>query len=159
MYVDVNECELNPKCDQKCINEYGRYSCACLEGFELQPDLHRCKRKAIIFTITNLSTLAYMHISNRRSVLKSGSNYNYLALFGRGVCTSVVEKNISKICYSNWRMQHTDVWPSGILWCVRGEGAVLLSPWLYQWQEWWHSVLRWECSCCPQSPSVGYYEP
>lgn len=40
---DVNECAAGThKCDQRCANTRGSYSCACSFGFELNSDGHTC---------------------------------------------------------------------------------------------------------------------
>ena len=42
LVVDINECNDENKCDQKCENEDGSYSCSCEPGFMLLPDNTSC---------------------------------------------------------------------------------------------------------------------
>ena len=41
--LDHNECNTTSHgCQQKCVNEFGGYSCACLKGFKLNNDRKTC---------------------------------------------------------------------------------------------------------------------
>ena len=44
-FVDVDECATNNGgCAQKCINTQGSYKCACMNGYGLMPDKHKCMK-------------------------------------------------------------------------------------------------------------------
>lgn len=60
--VDINECEVIGTCSHKCFNEKGSFKCTCEEGYQLENKTY-CKSLN--------RTLAYMVISNRRSILVS----------------------------------------------------------------------------------------
>ena len=41
--LDNNECNsASHGCEQKCVNEHGSYSCACLKGYQLNTDNKTC---------------------------------------------------------------------------------------------------------------------
>ena len=41
--LDHNECNTTShQCQQKCVNEYGGYSCDCLKGFQINNDRRTC---------------------------------------------------------------------------------------------------------------------
>ena len=41
--LDHNECNTTSHgCQQKCVNDFGGYSCACLKGFKLNKDKKTC---------------------------------------------------------------------------------------------------------------------
>lgn len=41
--VDINECETDYPCSQRCRNTLGSYTCSCADGYVLKPDKHSCK--------------------------------------------------------------------------------------------------------------------
>ncbi|KAM7538217.1 hypothetical protein Aperf_G00000076045 [Anoplocephala perfoliata] len=47
--IDVNECEseigIHSRCEQRCINTYGSYECACRAGYALQKDGYSCRKE------------------------------------------------------------------------------------------------------------------
>ena len=44
--LDRDECNTESHgCQQKCVNKYGSYSCACLNGFKLNSDKKNCSGK------------------------------------------------------------------------------------------------------------------
>ena len=44
--LDRDECKTESHgCQQKCVNEYGSYSCACLNGYKLNSDKKNCSGK------------------------------------------------------------------------------------------------------------------
>ena len=44
--LDRDECNTESHgCQQKCVNEYGSYSCACLNGYKLNSDNKTCSGK------------------------------------------------------------------------------------------------------------------
>ena len=45
---DRNECnDESHGCQQKCVNEYGSYSCVCLNGYKLSDDKKTCSGKIL----------------------------------------------------------------------------------------------------------------
>ena len=43
IFLDLNECNTaSHGCQQKCINDHGSFSCACLNGYRLNNDNRTC---------------------------------------------------------------------------------------------------------------------
>lgn len=59
--VDINECDEPGSCSHRCFNEKDTFKCQCEPGYQLEANNHHCKALN--------RTLAYMVISNRRSIL------------------------------------------------------------------------------------------
>ena len=48
--TDINECQSNNGgCDQKCLNSYGSYKCACDKGYIYNKQTNRCNGKYTLF--------------------------------------------------------------------------------------------------------------
>ena len=65
LVVDINECNGENKCDQKCKNEDGSYSCLCEPGFTLLSDNTSCKgtnNKTIIAFMLSIITQIMMSV-------------------------------------------------------------------------------------------------
>ena len=43
MYIDINECYGDHKCEYKCHNSQGSYTCLCPSGYQLKHDGRTCK--------------------------------------------------------------------------------------------------------------------
>jgi len=41
--TDVDECSTANRCQQRCVNTVGSFTCACHDGFQLQDDGHSCR--------------------------------------------------------------------------------------------------------------------
>lgn len=63
--VDIDECVENVPCSQICVNTKGSYKCQCQPGYTLENHTF-CK--------ANDANLAYLIISNRKSILISNLN-------------------------------------------------------------------------------------
>lgn len=72
--IDINEClfETDPVCSQTCINTIGSFTCGCMTGYILRPDLRTCK------ALGAPPTLLFANRVDIRQVSLSNSRYNFI---------------------------------------------------------------------------------
>lgn len=103
--VDINEClfETDPVCSQTCNNTIGSFTCGCMTGYILRPDLRSCKADGAPPTLlfANRVDIRQVSLSNSKyiSVLKGLHNaialdyhYKYETLFWSDVSKDVIRK-------------------------------------------------------------------
>ena len=53
--LDNNECNNAVHgCQQKCVNDHGNFSCACLSGYQLNSDQKTCSGKTKFTSLLNV---------------------------------------------------------------------------------------------------------
>lgn len=136
--TDIDECQFTkyPVCSQTCTNTYGSFTCGCLAGYVLRPDLRTCKAMggAVNLIMANRGDIRQVSLNNNKyiSLIKGLPNaisvdYHYKKnlLFWSDVSTDVIKKS-----FVNGTMIR-DV----IKWGLESPGGIAV--------DWVHDLLFW----------------
>ncbi|XP_015608522.1 low-density lipoprotein receptor-related protein 4 isoform X2 [Cephus cinctus] len=135
---DINECEFerDPVCSQVCNNTPGSFTCGCMKGYVLRPDLRTCKALGANPTLlfANRVDIRQVSLSNSKHTSIRKGLHNAIALdyhYKRGtIYWSDVSLDVIRKVYVNGS-DPEDV----VRWGLESPGGVAI--------DWIHDLLFW----------------
>ena len=58
VHADINECDGDHKCEYKCQNSQGSFTCLCPDGYQLRHDRRTCEGRTCMYMFTEFNIVA-----------------------------------------------------------------------------------------------------